>query len=152
MITTSQSKKVVERCCIVSLYSTTNSLTRLGGKVVCGLSQKNYQPATYMLEARGAMLQMAITPNRIIKLEIYIKDKVFAPPKWVYRKVLLHLGSSSSYVLGFNFTKVTIAKTIRSTKAFSSGKYQVAGVIYFTLKTFNLWFFKSHVTLAELVS
>ena len=122
VIIISQSKKVVARCYIVSLYSAINSLTRLGVKVVCGFSQKNYQPAAYMLEARGAMPQMAIfflhgiAPNRIINLDIYIKNMAFAHPKSLYMKVLLLLGISSSYVLDSNFTKVTIAKTIRSTK------------------------------------
>jgi len=60
VIIISQSKKVVARSSIVSLYSATNSLTGLGGEVVCGLSQENYQPATYMLGVWGAMPQMAI--------------------------------------------------------------------------------------------
>ena len=78
VIIISQPKKVVARCSIVSLYSAINSLTGLGGKVVSGLSHKNYHPATYMLGGTGGnapkwQFLHGIAPNRIINLEIYIR-------------------------------------------------------------------------------
>ena len=91
VIIISQSKKVVARCSIVSLYSAINSVTGLGGKVDCGLSQKNYQAATFVLGERGGNATNGnflhgIAPNRAIDLEIYIKKQGFCPSKMIVQE------------------------------------------------------------------